>query len=85
MLKNVSMLLVQTRTVNFFNIVRVSLHAMANFTKCILMSCYKFQFMAEQAVHDMVNRITEFSCNPFDLSNPAVRSLLSGQLASPNS
>ena len=69
-LKNEPMLLIHTRTVNFINRVRVSLHALAN-----LNSSAKGHFensssrlaIDEQAIHDMDQCLTEFASDPFDL------------------
>ena len=83
-LKNEKMLLTHTRTVNYVNRVRSSLHALANLTegaKCHKENTTTRPLLDERGVQDLDNCITEFDCDPFDLSNPTLRSLQSGMIA----
>ena len=63
MLKNELMLLVHTRTVIFSNRIRVSLHAMENYSNVSICQVEKSSSQLkvdEQAVQDMDNCMTEF-------------------------
>lgn len=79
------MLLIHTRTVNFINRVRVFLHALASLTnsaKGHVENSISHLVTDEQTIHDMDQCLTEFACDPFDLGNPTLRSLQSGQVVS---
>jgi hypothetical protein len=72
-LKNEKMLLTHTRTVNFVNRVRGSLYALANLRDSP--NSHKENstsrlILDEQGVQDLDSCITEFDCDPFDLTNP---------------
>lgn len=84
-LKNEKMLLTHTRTVNSVNRVRSSLHALANLTKSSeghRENSTTRLLLDERGVQDLDNCITEFDCDPFDLTQPILRSLQSGMVAS---
>ena len=79
-LKNEPMLLIHTRTINAINLVRASLHVIANLTsspQCHSELSTTRLKVDEQAVQDLDSCITEFACDPFDLANPRLRSLQS--------
>ena len=83
-LKNEKMLLTHTRTVNSVNRVRSSLHALADLTessKGHKENTTARLLLDERGVQDLDNCITEFDCDPFDLSKPVLRSLQSGMIA----
>ena len=80
-LKKEPMLLIHTRTVNFINRVRVSLHVLATLNssaKGHVENSSSRLAIDEQAIHDMDQCLTEFASDPFDLGNTTLRSLQSG-------
>ena len=84
-LKNEAMLLIHTRNANFINRVRDSLHTisdLAKSSKCHSENTKTRLRQDEQAAQDLDACITEFGCDPFDLTNTVLRSLQSGLIAS---
>ena len=85
-LKNETMLVCHTRTANFVNRIRVSLHKVANLKSSTSEQHRENTRMRlkydELAVQDLENCIAEFNCNPFDPINSNLRTLQSGEVAS---
>ena len=79
-LKNEKMLLTDTRVVNCVNCVRVSLQAIAQLnqhSQIHLESSPSRIKIDEQGVQDIIWCIEEFCCDPFDTTQPELRSLQS--------
>eukprot|EP00112_Aurelia_sp_Birch-Aquarium-sp1_P018096 Seg4270.2 transcript_id=Seg4270.2/GoldUCD/mRNA.D3Y31 product="hypothetical protein" protein_id=Seg4270.2/GoldUCD/D3Y31 len=87
-LKNETMLLSHSRTANYVNRARASLHKTANL-KTSNSNIHKENTATrlkidEIAVQDLDKCIVEFECDPFDPSNNTLRTLQSGQVAPPD-
>ena len=84
-LKNEKMLFTHTRTVHSVDRVRSSLHSLADITdssKDHKENSTKRLLQDERAVQDLDRCIIEFACDPFNETNPTLRSLQSGMVAS---
>ena len=82
-LKNETMLLTHTKTANFVNRVRVSLHQTAKLKQTS--GCHRENTktrlrLDELAVQDLDNCFVEFEADLFDRSNPKLRTLHSGEI-----
>jgi len=84
-LKNEKMLLTHTRTVNIVNRVRSSLHGIAQSSESEQAHSENTRNrleLDEKAVQDLQMCINEFECDPFNVENTELRSLMSGVPAS---
>ena len=79
------MLLIHTKNANVLNRIRVSFHELAglkSFVSGHRENTVRRLKVDKKAVQDLDQCLTEFECDPFDLSNKVLRTLIAGQVAS---